>query len=92
MSCDEIHRWFGLGRASFLVLPRVLLQEMPDAWQERFVALLEEYEAAFPNQPKIGTQVRATSLRGRLVPMPRWLMEYRRPDMAEIARARKGGG
>ncbi len=33
---------FGMTRASYLVLPRVLLCGMPVEWQERMVALLDE--------------------------------------------------
>lgn len=35
---------FGLSYASWLVLPRVTLQEMPLKWQARFAALLDEAE------------------------------------------------
>ncbi len=38
--------FFGLTRSSYLVLPRVYLQAMPNEWQEKFVALLQEFEAA----------------------------------------------
>ena len=39
-----IHEWFNLTYAGFLILPRVMLQEMPTKWQARFVALLKEAE------------------------------------------------
>lgn len=42
-----IHEWFGLSYSNYLVLPRTLLQSMPTEWQERFVACLDEIEAAF---------------------------------------------
>ncbi|MEA2935040.1 MAG: hypothetical protein QOD74_1686, partial [Variibacter sp.] len=32
---EALSRWFGLSRASFAVLPRVLMQQMPDEWQGR---------------------------------------------------------
>lgn len=38
---------FGLTYANYLALPRTLLQSMPIEWQERFVACLEEFHAAF---------------------------------------------
>jgi len=41
---DPIHPWFGLSYASYLVLPRSILQAMPYEWQKRMVALLEEAE------------------------------------------------
>ncbi|EFC79182.1 hypothetical protein FrEUN1fDRAFT_7713, partial [Parafrankia sp. EUN1f] len=34
---DTIHTWFGLSYSNYLVLPRSLLQSMPDRWQEPFV-------------------------------------------------------
>ena len=36
--------YFGLSRASWLVLPRVALQSMPVEWQEQFFALVHEME------------------------------------------------
>jgi hypothetical protein len=44
---EAIHTHFGLSYANYLVLPRTLLQSMPDAWQARFVALIDELEEAF---------------------------------------------
>lgn len=79
--------WFGLTYASFLTLPRVLMHEMPDEWQDKMAALLEEYDAAFPNRPDIGTSV--TARRGnKFVPMPEWAKNYRRPDFEAIAELR----
>lgn len=39
---EPIHAWFGLTYANYLVLNRALLQLMPQDWQARFVACLEE--------------------------------------------------
>jgi hypothetical protein len=41
-SHEAIHDWFGLTYANYLVLPRAVLQSMPDEWQERFVACLRQ--------------------------------------------------
>ncbi len=46
-----IHNWFELSYASYLVLPRTLLQSMPLQWQEDFVAHLEEMERLLPDWP-----------------------------------------
>jgi hypothetical protein len=43
---DSIHGWFGLTYSSYLVLPRVILQSMPDEWQWKFVKLLERLQEA----------------------------------------------
>lgn len=72
--------------ASFLVLPRVLMHEMPDEWQRRMAALLEEFDEEFPGLAGgPGFTVRAVSLEdGRLVPMPSELTNYRHPQRMEI--------
>lgn len=44
---DDIHQFFGLAYANYLVLHRTLLQSMPDTWQRAFVALLRQLERAF---------------------------------------------
>lgn len=43
---EAVHNYFELTYARHLVLPRVLLQSMPDWWQSQFVRLLEQYDAA----------------------------------------------
>lgn len=42
-----IHSYFELTYSTHLVLPRVLLQSMPEEWQEQFTALLERFDRAF---------------------------------------------
>ena len=81
---DDLSAWFGLSYASFLTLPRVFMEAMPDAWQGRMAALLNEYQSAFPNQPDLGTRVQVTDGDGRLVKAPRWLLNYRHPDRDAI--------
>lgn len=39
---DPIHGWFGLTYASYLVLPRVVMESMSLEWQKKMVELLEE--------------------------------------------------
>ena len=36
--------WFGLSYASWLVVPRIALQSMPEEWQHRFFGMLNELE------------------------------------------------
>ena len=43
----DIHAFFGLTYSNYLVLPRTLLQSMPEGWQKRFVLMVEELDAAF---------------------------------------------
>jgi hypothetical protein len=46
-SSEAIHGWFELTYSNYLVIPRAVLQSMPDRWQEEFVALLDEAREAF---------------------------------------------
>lgn len=43
----DIHDWFELTYSNYLVLPRSLMQSMPEAWQHRATALFDEMQAAF---------------------------------------------
>ena len=79
----ELWDWFSLSRASFLVLPRVLMHEMPEEWQDNMVKLLDEYDETFTNQPNIGTTVRITK-NGKVIKTPEWLVNYRHPDRHKI--------
>ena len=76
---EKLWGWFGLSHASFLTLPRVLIHEMPDEWQDKMADLLNEYYENFPNQPDIGTRVQITE-NGKLIKTPEWLVNYRHPD------------
>ena len=87
---EDINTWFGLSRSSYMVIPRVLLQDMPKDWQHKFVSLIRDYEEAYPNQPEIGTTVRITDVNGKLVKAPKWILNYRYPDQDKIKEL-KGG-
>lgn len=84
---DALWGWFGLSYAAFLTLPRVLLHEMPDEWQQKMADLLSELDEAFPNTPDVGFSVRATR-HGKLVKMPDGFLYYRHPDYEAIDRMR----
>jgi len=43
MELDFIHQLFGLTYASWIVMPRVLMENMPPDWQKRFVDIWEEF-------------------------------------------------
>ena len=45
-SDEPIHEWFNLTYASYLVLPRSVLQSAPIWWQREFVKLLNLLELA----------------------------------------------
>lgn len=48
---ERIHEWFSLSYANFLVMPRSLLQSMPEEWQQRFVACLDEFDEHWDGLP-----------------------------------------
>lgn len=80
--------WFGLSYASFVVMPRILMEAMPDAWQGRMTALLTELDDAFPSSPVVTTRV-LPLVNGKLARRPEWVLNYRHPDPTEIAKARE---
>lgn len=84
---ERLWLWFGLGRASWLTLPRVLMHGMPDDWQERMAELLEEFDSTWTFSDGFRTQV-SVSRAGRFVRMPEWLGNYRHPHRADIESAR----
>lgn len=43
----DMHTYFGLSYANYLVINRTLLQSMPERWQHAYVALLNELDDAF---------------------------------------------
>ena len=47
----DIHTWFGLTYSNYLVLNRSVLQSMPDEWQRRFVACLDEMNHLYAGLP-----------------------------------------
>jgi hypothetical protein len=47
MSDSPVWEWFGLSRAAYAVLPRMIMCAMPKDWQDRFVALMNEIEETF---------------------------------------------
>ncbi len=53
-SDGAIHAFFGLTYASYLVLHRSLLQSMPHKWQELFVELVEQLQAAHQEAERRG--------------------------------------
>lgn len=90
MSKDErkdLHLWFGLSYAAFLVMPRVAMMQMPEDWQEKMAELLNQYDetidtAAFGVK---GCRVNALTGDGKLMKMPEELLNYRHPQPETIA-------
>jgi hypothetical protein len=71
----EVHRWFSLSYANYLVLPRSVLQSMPLEWQERFVDVLAELNDSFHHLPWPEYAVQARGKDGRFLtddPIPHY--------------------
>ncbi len=58
---EYIHEYFGLTYGNYLVLPRSILQSMPDEWQWEFVKMMNELTDRFGYEwePKGGYTVLA---------------------------------
>ncbi|WP_175795957.1 hypothetical protein [Burkholderia anthina] len=73
----SMHEWFGLTYASYLVIPRTLLQGMPEEWQAKFAALLDECRETYDSS-RIADNYRVNLVDGgRFVRDP--LRDYRHP-------------
>lgn len=80
---DRLWAWFGLSRAAWLTLPRVLMHEMSDEWQGRMARLLEEFDDEFPKWADRQFYVSA-KVDGKYAPLPEVLCNYRHPRVEEI--------
>lgn len=81
--------WFGMSRSSYAVLPRVMMHDMPDAWQADFARLMDQWDETWVNQPAIGTRVRVVDEDGQLIKTPNWMLNYRHPDREQLDSMRK---
>ncbi len=74
---DALEMWFELSYAQFLTVPRLVLNAMPDEWQGRLAALMEELDGAIDWRPKEGRYyVRLRDDRGRFTRAPLWNYRY----------------
>lgn len=51
---DRLHLWWELTYAQYLTIPRSVMQTMPDEWQDKMAALLEELDSTMEWRPKDG--------------------------------------
>lgn len=77
----DLHLWFGLSHAAFLVMPRVAMMEMPKEWQEKMAELLNQYDETIDTSAfgVKGCRVQALTGEGKLMKMPEELLNYRHP-------------
>jgi len=81
-----IHMWFGLTYASWLTIPRVLMEAMPLQWQKDMVRLLNEFNEEFPRWLPEDLSIHLSGKRrGKYASLPRELHEYRHPDRQWLA-------
>lgn len=77
--------WFGLSYSAYLVLPRTLLCGMPEEWQERFVAMLEEMREVYDNNRiEDNYMVKLRGTKGTFTTDP--LASYRHPPLLPYRR------
>ncbi|HED1541891.1 TPA: hypothetical protein R4S87_001873 [Kluyvera cryocrescens] len=78
----DLHLWFGLSYAAFLVMPRVAMMQMPEEWQEKMAALLNQYDETIDTSAfgVKGCRVQALNGEGKLIKMPKELLNYRHPQ------------
>jgi hypothetical protein len=78
---EHISYFFGLSYAAYFTVPRSVLEAMPDEWQERFVAMVNEIEETLDwgslLPPDHHYTVRLRGKKGRFIHDP--LQNYRRP-------------
>ena len=84
---ERLWAWFGLSRASWLTMPRILMHEMPDEWQDKMADLLEEWDDEWDTSDMPAPSVTA-KLDNKFTRWPAWLLNYRRPAKREIERLR----
>lgn len=77
----DVSAFFELTYASYLVLPRVILEAMPEDWQLRFVQCLDELRDEWEAEDNYTVKLRGDGGRFKRDP----LSEYRHPDPAVLA-------
>ena len=84
---NRLWRWFSLSHASWLTLPRIMMHEMPDEWQDKMAALLEEWDETWDSNDMPTPSVSAKK-DGKYTRWPDWLLNYRHPNKQEIKKLR----
>lgn len=81
---EPVHMMFGLSYASWLILPRVVLEAMPTNWQKKLVDLVRELDDAYEWHPGYDMFVQFRN-RGKIMTIPEHFNNYRRPDIAWLS-------
>lgn len=80
---DNLWLWFGLSRASWLTIPRVLMHKMPDEWQRDMARLLNEWDETWDTDDLPSPYVTARD-GNKFTRWPSWVVDYRHPDLKQI--------
>ena len=90
----DLHLWFGLSYAAFLVMPRVAMMQMPKEWQEKMAELLNQYDETIDKSAfgVGGCRVQALTGDGKLMKMPQELLNYRHPRPEDVAQLKLSKG
>jgi len=87
---ERLWLWFGLTRASWLTLPRSMMHEMPDDWQEKMAVLLEQWDETWDSSDMPAPAVVARAA-NKFTKWPEWLCNYRHPDRTAIKSLKRDG-
>jgi hypothetical protein len=87
---ERLSYCFGLSYASWLTMPRVLMEAMPDEWQGKMAELWEEWDRTWKTDQYGGTRVQIVDGVGRMVKTDPRLLNYRYPDHSWIGSLRRG--
>ena len=87
---EKLWAWFGLSRASFLVLPRSFMHQMPDDWQNKMADLLNEYDETFKDVDCVDEVYVSAKKGGMFAEIPNWIKNYRHPDIKKIESMKRG--
>lgn len=82
----DVHLWFGLSYASWLTIPRIVMESMPLRWQYAMVALLNEMDETFDWMPD-DLRLYVTARKGsKFVALPSELCDYRHGSVEHLRR------
>ena len=87
---ERLWNWFSFSYASWLTIPRVMMHEMPDEWQDKMAALLEEFDSTWDSYELPQPIVNARK-DNKFTKWPSWILNYRHPDRYEVERFRVRG-
>lgn len=85
---DRLHTYFGLSYANYLVVPRSILQSMPDEWQGKMASLLEEMRDTLLDQ-KIDWPAEGLKCDVLLTRLEKYVTPRVHDDLADYQRGRR---